>query len=399
MAVLRRLTVPIFEASARALPAAPSFRIGPLWNTSGVSAFRASTLGGGHRGFSSVPDPYKTLGVERDASEGDIKKAYKNKALRWHPDKNPDNKEEAQKNFADASAAYEVLKDPESRRQYDLTGRVGAANPGMNGAGGFHAGSFSQAQAEEIFRQAFGQQGLDQIFQQLFQQQMGQAGPHAGFGGAARPLVLRPGMEVQLHRDVAVIHRASRSSGIDAENDSRRAMCAGKVGVIVNTDPRDQSIKVRVQLQPGRATELWFGAQAVEPEQQSESFPHRGPQPNQFPQRAHGFPGQARPQGLQAGMEVEINSDTASIHAASRASNIDAENDERRARCAGKVGTITKVDPRDRSVKVRVMVLPGRADEVWFGAGAVQPLPEQDPSQMNEWASQFPGNKSGFAYR
>jgi len=127
--------------------------------------------------FSSVPDPYKTLGVDRNASDADIKKAYKEKALKWHPDKNPDNKEAAQQRFAEAASAYDILKDPETRRQYDLTGQVGGG-PGQRPGGphGFNGGfrttgNISQADAERLFREAFGGQGLESIFQQLFQQQ------------------------------------------------------------------------------------------------------------------------------------------------------------------------------------------------------------------------------------
>merc|ERR1712113_616330 len=90
------------------------------------------------------------------------------------------------------------------------------------------------------------------------------------------------------------------------------------------------------------------------------------------------------PQRLEVDMEVQIASKIDEIHKASRESGIDADNDERRSRCAGKLGTIVDTDPRDQSVKVRVMVLPGRADEVWFGAGAVEPLPERDSGFAHE---------------
>eukprot|EP00930_Biecheleria_cincta_P084058 TRINITY_DN73553_c0_g1_i1.p1 TRINITY_DN73553_c0_g1~~TRINITY_DN73553_c0_g1_i1.p1 ORF type:complete len:401 (+),score=72.01 TRINITY_DN73553_c0_g1_i1:35-1204(+) len=359
-------------------------------------------LGTFSRGFSTNQDPYKVLGLDRNASEADVKKAYRDQALRWHPDKNPDNKEEAQKRFSEATTAYEVLKDPETRRQFDLTGRTGGPGGQAHGApgGGFHHhGTMSQADAERIFREAFGQQGLDQVFQQLFQQQ------HSPFHGGRGPApggrphgVVQVGDEVRIRADVAAIHRASRACGIDTDNDERRARCAGKVGVITKADPKDQSVKVRVMVMPGRADDVWFGAGAVMHVEQEQAPPQMDP-----------FAGLgSRPQPhrggatvLRAGMEVEICPDLDSIHAASRASGIKSDNDERRARCAGKIGTIIDVDPRDRSVKVRVMVLPGRADEVWFGADALRPVEEPVSPHIHPCgfaaSKAAPGGQDGFA--
>ena len=62
---------------------------------------------------------YKTLGVARDANLKEIKKSYRELALRWHPDKNTDNVEEAERMFQDISEAYEVLSDKELREKYD----------------------------------------------------------------------------------------------------------------------------------------------------------------------------------------------------------------------------------------------------------------------------------------
>jgi curved DNA-binding protein CbpA len=67
-------------------------------------------------------DYYTVLGVARDASVADIKKAYKRLALRWHPDKNPDNKAEAEAKFKDITEAYEILGDEHKRATYDRGG-------------------------------------------------------------------------------------------------------------------------------------------------------------------------------------------------------------------------------------------------------------------------------------
>ncbi|KAM4623672.1 dnaJ homolog subfamily B member 2-like [Polymixia lowei] len=68
---------------------------------------------------------YHILGVRRDASAEDIKKAYRKLALKWHPDKNPENKEEAEKKFKELSEAYEVLSDANKRSIYDRYGKEG----------------------------------------------------------------------------------------------------------------------------------------------------------------------------------------------------------------------------------------------------------------------------------
>ena len=90
-----------------------------------------------------MTDYYKILEIDRNASESDIKQAYRKGALKWHPDKNKDNKEEAEKRFKSISEAYNVLSDPEKKKIYDLQGEEGVKqhesgvnNPGMNPFGG-----------------------------------------------------------------------------------------------------------------------------------------------------------------------------------------------------------------------------------------------------------------------
>lgn len=83
-------------------------------------------------------DFYKTLGVSEDASESDIKKAYRKLSRKYHPDLNPDDKQ-AEKKFKEISEAYDVLSDKKQREEYDQIRRYGAS--GM-GAGGFSGGGF-----------------------------------------------------------------------------------------------------------------------------------------------------------------------------------------------------------------------------------------------------------------
>ncbi len=100
-------------------------------------------------------DYYEVLDVSRTASESEIKKAYRQQALKYHPDKNPGD-HEAEDKFKEAAEAYEVLKDPDKRRTYDQFGHEGLKNSGFSGAKGFDDifSSFG-----DIFGDFFGQGG------------------------------------------------------------------------------------------------------------------------------------------------------------------------------------------------------------------------------------------------
>ncbi|KAM4869314.1 dnaJ homolog subfamily B member 2 isoform X1 [Urocitellus parryii] len=104
---------------------------------------------------------YEILDVPRSASADDIKKAYRRKALQWHPDKNPDNKEFAEKKFKEVAEAYEVLSDKHKREIYDRYGREGltgaASGPSRAESGGGGPGfTFTFRSPEEVFREFFG---------------------------------------------------------------------------------------------------------------------------------------------------------------------------------------------------------------------------------------------------
>lgn len=81
-------------------------------------------------------DYYEVLGVGKDASDGDLKAAYRKLALKFHPDRNPGDKA-AENNFKEAAEAYEVLRDPQKRRIYDQYGHQGLEGQGFSGFGGF----------------------------------------------------------------------------------------------------------------------------------------------------------------------------------------------------------------------------------------------------------------------
>jgi len=111
---------------------------------------------------------YKILGLPRTASAKDIKKAYRQLALEWHPDKNADNKEEAEKKFQDISEANEVLSDPELKAKYDR-GEPVFENQG--GGGGGRGGFNPNQQFFHHFQQGgggFGGGGGRQRFHQAF---------------------------------------------------------------------------------------------------------------------------------------------------------------------------------------------------------------------------------------
>jgi curved DNA-binding protein len=121
-------------------------------------------------------DYYAALGLEKAADADQIKKAYRKLAMKYHPDKNPDD-QKAEERFKEITEAYAVLSDPEKKQQYDQYGDAA-----------FHQ-NFSQedifrgADLNSIFREfGFGGRGGDDIFSQIFG-----AGGHQGCGGHQRP--------------------------------------------------------------------------------------------------------------------------------------------------------------------------------------------------------------------
>jgi molecular chaperone DnaJ len=129
-------------------------------------------------------DYYTVLGLSRDASEEDLKKAYRKLAMKHHPDRNPDDKG-AEEKFKEAKEAYEVLTDPKKRAAYDQFGHAGVDGmAGMGGRGGMGPEGFGG------FADAFGD-----IFGEIFGQ--GRGGARGG-SGVFRGADLRYNLELSL---------------------------------------------------------------------------------------------------------------------------------------------------------------------------------------------------------
>ncbi len=130
--------------------------------------------------MASKRDYYQILGVNRDASDEDIKKSYRKMAMKYHPDRNPDSKD-AEEKFKEAKEAYEMLSDAKKRQAYDQYGHAGV-DPSMGAGAG--AGGFSDAFGD-IFGDIFGGRG-------------GGGGGGRGRGGPARGSDLRYNLEISL---------------------------------------------------------------------------------------------------------------------------------------------------------------------------------------------------------
>ncbi len=116
-------------------------------------------------------DYYEVLGVGKTANADDIKKAYRKLAIKYHPDKNKDDKSVEEK-FKEATEAYEILSDTKKRAQYDQFGHAGVHSTFADAYGHRGSGGFSGSDFEEMFGGSFG--GFEDIFSSIF-----------GFGGGS----------------------------------------------------------------------------------------------------------------------------------------------------------------------------------------------------------------------
>jgi molecular chaperone DnaJ len=164
-----------------------------------------------------MADYYEILEVQRSATPEEIKKAYRQKALKYHPDKNPGDAE-AEKRFKEISEAYEVLSDEKKRQTYDRFGKDAVQGQGMGGGGG-HGGFSSMDEALRTFMGAFGGMGGDSIFESFF----------GGGGGGGSARMHRQGASKRVNISVSFVEAAR---GTDKElaigNYVACKACAGK---------------------------------------------------------------------------------------------------------------------------------------------------------------------------
>lgn len=157
----------------------------------------------------SKRDCYEVLGVARNATPDELRKAYRKLAVKYHPDKNPGDKA-AEEKFKEVSAAYEILSEPEQRARYDRFGHAGL----RGGAGGFGGFGIDLEEALRTFMGAFGGRGGGSIFDDFFGFTHHQSGPDQGAD-------LRYDLEVTLEEAAAGCTREFSFPRLDFCGDCR----------------------------------------------------------------------------------------------------------------------------------------------------------------------------------
>jgi molecular chaperone DnaJ len=168
-------------------------------------------------------DYYEILGLDRTANDDDIKRAYRQMALKYHPDRNP-NDSAAEEKFKEATEAYEVLKDPQKRQVYDRFGHAGLSG----GGGGYGFESFDIADALRAFMRDFG--GFGGAFDDLLFGGRSRGRGRRVYKGEDLKLALEVSLEeiaegVEKSLKIRVKDRCSDCGGTGVAKGSQKTLC------------------------------------------------------------------------------------------------------------------------------------------------------------------------------
>lgn len=225
-------------------------------------------------------DYYDILGVKKDATKADVKSAYRKAALKWHPDKNPNNKAEAETKFKEINEAYQVISDEKKRQTYDQFGHAAfdpssgmGGNPfaGGNPFGGGHTYTYSSGQ--NPFENADFGDPFD-IFEQFFgggfsqQQRRQRYTLSIDFIEAVKGVTKEVEIEGKSHKikvpagandgtrlrfsnfDISInvkTHPIFKREGYDLFIDQKISLSTATLGADVNVKTIDQSLKLKVR--------------------------------------------------------------------------------------------------------------------------------------------------------
>jgi chaperone protein DnaJ len=195
--------------------------------------------------MSTKRDCYEVLGVDRDASEDQIKKAYRKLAMKYHPDRNPGDKE-AEEKFKEATESYEILSNPELHQRYDQFGWDAFERGGGRGGFGGGASHIDLEEAMRAFASAFGGGGFGggSFFESLFG---GMGGASQGREARSRGSDLRYDLEIDFEEaafgskrelTLNIVEDCEACKGTGADGRSKRETCTkcGGRGMVVSSN-------------------------------------------------------------------------------------------------------------------------------------------------------------------